>query len=159
MRLAALLRPLTPLPGGLPEPQRAALVGMLALGPSSATGRFTVCVATLGLRSAAAEDQPLLVLVDDAQWLDPSSAEALRFTARRLHADRVALLVASRPTPDAEHDNAGIPTLDIAGLPFAAARTLIDRHSRRPLSDDERARYVALLRTATSTSMPPPTSA
>lgn len=135
--LADLLRPLTGHLDGLPEPQRAALMGTLALGPSTRTGRFTVCVATLGLLSAAAESQPLLVLVDDAHWLDPSSAEALRFTARRLRADGIALLLASRPSNESERENAGIPHLEIRGLTFALAQALIVEHSQRTVTDEQ----------------------
>lgn len=142
--LADLLRPITAHLDGLPEPQRAALVGTLALGPSTRTGRFTVCVATLGLLSAAAESQPLLVLVDDAHWLDPSSAEAIRFTARRLRADGIALLVATRPTADGEREHAGIPYLEVSGLPFASAQALMVQHSRRTPSDEQARRLYAV---------------
>ena len=109
--LADLLRPLTGHVDALPAPQRDALLGVLALGPSAPAGRFTVCVATLGLLSAAAEERPLLVVVDDAHWLDPSSAEAIRFTARRLTAEGIALLVATRPraTPASGSAPAGCP--------------------------------------------------
>src|SRR5690606_18001346 len=110
---------------------------VLALGPSTSTGRFAVCVATLGLLSAAAEKQPLLVVVDDAHWLDPSSAEALRFTARRLRAEGIALLIATRPAADESRLDAGIPTLDLAPLPFDSAKAVMARHSPRPLSTAE----------------------
>lgn len=135
--LADLLRPLTGHIDGLPEPQRAALLGTLALGPSMRAGRFTICAATLGLLSAAAESQPLLVLVDDAHWLDASSAEAIRFTARRLRADGIALLVATRPTAEGERENAGIPYLEVGGLPFASARALMTQHSQRTPTDEQ----------------------
>jgi DNA-binding CsgD family transcriptional regulator len=142
--LADLLRPLTDHVGALPEPQRAALLGVLALGPSTPAGRFTVCVATLGLLSAAAEQQPLLVVVDDAHWLDPSSAEAIRFTARRLTAEGIAVLVATRPT--AEHDRAlaGIPELRVNGLDFAPARELMVRHSHTVLDEDQARRLFTM---------------
>jgi DNA-binding CsgD family transcriptional regulator len=142
--LADLLRPLTGHIDGLPEPQRAALLGTLALGPSARTGRFTVCVATLGLLSAAAEIQPLLVIVDDAHWLDPSSAEAIRFTARRLRADGIALLVATRPTTEGERENAGIPYMEVSGLPFASAQALMLEHSARTPTDEQARRLYSV---------------
>ncbi|MET0493511.1 MAG: AAA family ATPase [Actinoplanes sp.] len=99
--LADLLRPILDVLTGLPEPQADALRSALALGPPVAGDRFTVCAATTGILAAAAETTPLLVIVDDLQWLDASSREAILFAGRRLQADGIALLLATRNPADA----------------------------------------------------------
>ena len=109
----------------LPAAQRSALEGALALGPASPGDRFGAYVATLSLLVAAAEEQPVLVVVDDAHWLDASSVEALRFTARRLGEDGVAVLFAARKGERDAFDSEGLHELRIAGLePDAAAAVL-----------------------------------
>ena len=90
----------------------------------SAPDRFLVGLAALGLLSEVAAGQPLLCLVDDAQWLDQASAQALAFVARRLDAESVALLFGTRD-PAAAGDLAGLPGLALAGLPDADARALL----------------------------------
>ena len=80
----------------LPAPQREALAAALGLGPSEGSERFLISAGVLSLLAAAAEERPVLCLIDDAQWLDVPSADALMFTARRLAAEGVALLVAVR---------------------------------------------------------------
>src|SRR5262245_49714089 len=87
--LAQLFRPTLGRVGELPPPQAAALAGALAIGPPAGGDRFAVCAATLSLLAAIAEDGPALALVDDAHWVDRSSAEALLFSARRLDAEGV----------------------------------------------------------------------
>src|SRR6202011_1926203 len=80
----------------LPDPQRDALGVAFGLSAGKAPSPFLVGLAILGLLSEAAEQQPLLCVVDDAQWLDGASARALAFVARRLLAERIALAVATR---------------------------------------------------------------
>ncbi len=75
---------------GLPAPQRHALEITFGLSEGPAPDRFFVGLAVLGLLSEAAEERPLLCVIDDAQWLDRASAQALTFVARRLQADSVA---------------------------------------------------------------------
>ena len=87
--------------GGLPDPQRAALGVAFGLSAGAAPDRFLVGLAVLSLVSGVAERQPLLCVVDDAQWLDRASALVLAFVARRLLAEPVALVFAARE-PDAE---------------------------------------------------------
>ena len=87
--------------------------------------------AALSLFSRCAEDAPLLVLIDDAHLLDPASAETIRFVARRLVADPIALLISCGPNPKAIQR--GLPMLELSGLDLAAAAALIanrrgDRH-------------------------------
>jgi DNA-binding CsgD family transcriptional regulator len=124
--LADLFRPVLGCLGAIPGPQAAALEGALALGPPVGGDRFTVCAATLSLLAAAAEAEgPLLVVVDEAQWLDRSSAEALLFAARRLDAEGVAVLVAARSGESTVFDRADFPELLLGGLPVDAAAELV----------------------------------
>jgi len=85
--LHELLRPVLAHLGELPETQSQALAGALGLAPSSHPDRLLISAAVLGLLAAAAESKPMLCVVDDAQWVDRPSAEALVVTARRLQAE------------------------------------------------------------------------
>jgi DNA-binding CsgD family transcriptional regulator len=108
----------------LPGPQREALGVAFGLQAGSAPDRFLVGLAVLGLLSEVAADRPLLCLIDDAQWLDQASAQALAFAARRLEAESVALLFGTRD-PAGEGGLAGLPGLVLDGLPDADARALL----------------------------------
>src|SRR5712671_429543 len=110
--------------GALPVPQRAAIGVAFGLCSGGAPDRFLVGLAVLGLLSEVAAGRPLLCLVDDAQWLDQASAQALAFVARRLDAESVALLFGTRD-PAGEGDLAGLPGLTLAGLSDADARALL----------------------------------
>jgi hypothetical protein len=94
--LLELLRPALAMLDHIPEPQAVALEGALALRPARAGERFAVGAATLSLLAHYAECGAVALLVDDAQWLDGPSAEALLFAVRRLVADPIAVLVAAR---------------------------------------------------------------
>jgi DNA-binding CsgD family transcriptional regulator len=127
---AGLLELLRPVLDGLehiPAPQASALAGALALAPASGGDRFAIGAATLSLLSASADDEPLLLLVDDAHWLDASSAEALLFAARRLVADPIALVFAVRLGEPSLLDGADLRTLHLAGLGRADAAQLLAR--------------------------------
>src|SRR3954463_7849160 len=100
---------------GLPQPQRDALNVALGLASGDVPDRFLVGLAVLGLLSAAAEEQPLLCLVEDAQWLAAASGLILGFVARRLLAESVAIVVALRE-PNTGHDFDGLPELHLQGV-------------------------------------------
>ena len=114
--LLELIRPALVLLDQIPPPQAVALEGALALRPGSAQDRFALGAATLSLLAAYAEQGPVAMLVDDAQWLDGSSAQALLFAIRRLLADPIAVLIAVRDGEPSLLDGAGLPMLRISGL-------------------------------------------
>ena len=122
--LADLLRPLTDLIQTLPDPQAAALAGALAIGPPVAGDRFTICTACLGVLAAAAETSPVAVVVDDLQWLDPPSTEALLFVARRVEAEGIAMVFSVREG-EGGLDTSGLEELVLGGLDEDAARRLL----------------------------------
>src|SRR4051794_37790727 len=139
--LSALLRPLLGHLDALPQPQAAALASALAIGPPVAGDRFTVSAATLSLLAAAAEEKPLLVLVDDAQWIDRASAEALLFAARRLVAEGVLVLFTQREDVG-ELDTTGVPVLRLGGLDADAARELLQERVGSRVAPEVAARLV-----------------
>ncbi len=121
--LQQLCAPLMAHVDGLPEPQREALNVAFGRGIGPTPDRFLVGLAVLSLLAAAADDQPLLCIVDDAQWLDEVSVQTLGFVARRLLAEPVALVFAVRDRPDVL---AGLPELLIEGLSDGDARELLE---------------------------------
>ncbi|WP_217913985.1 helix-turn-helix transcriptional regulator [Miltoncostaea marina] len=112
--------------GALPAPQAAALRGAFGLSAERVDDRFLISLGALGLLADLADEGPLLVSVDDAQWLDRPSAEALGFVARRLVAEPIALLFAAREGDARRFDGPGIPDRRVAGLERAAARALLE---------------------------------
>jgi len=124
----------------LPAPQRYALETVFGMSTGSPPDHFFVGLAVLSLVSKAAEAAPLLCVVDDAQWLDRESAQALAFVARRLSAESVAILVASREPDD---DFGGLPELMVQGLQDADARDLLSSVVGGPMDVDVRERIVA----------------
>ena len=123
--LLELLRPALAMLDRIPEPQAVALEGALALRRGPAQERFAVGAATLSLLAAYAEEEPVVILVDDAHWLDGSSAQALLFAFRRLVADPIAVLIAVRDGDPSLLDGADLPTLRLAGLTSGEAATLL----------------------------------
>src|SRR5262245_42107586 len=111
----------------LPEHQAGVLRSALGIAPAEEHDRFSVGAATLSLLAAAAEANPICVLVDDAQWLDAASQEALVFATKRLHADRVAILFAARDGEEPPFDAPGVESMSLTGLPRDAAGELLAR--------------------------------
>ena len=110
--LADLLRPVLDRLPAVPAPQRAALRAALALGPPAAPDRFASYAAALSLLGVVATDSPVLVVVDDAQWLDAPSREALVFCARRIEDEPVAMLAASRELAPERVDVPGLTEVE-----------------------------------------------
>src|SRR6188472_713799 len=125
--------------GQLPSPQRDALSTAFGLTAGPPPDRFLVGLAVLNLLSDAAEKQPLVCIVDDAQWLDRVSAQTLAFVARRLLADGVGLVFALREDGD-DHGFGGLPELAVDGLDAHDARVLLDATVPGPLDDRVRDR-------------------
>ncbi|WP_344515258.1 LuxR C-terminal-related transcriptional regulator [Dactylosporangium maewongense] len=121
--LHQLLAPALASSSQLPDVQAAALRGALGLGPAAGGDQLLVGAAVLTLLAELAEERPVLCLVDDAQWLDGSSAQALRFVARRLQAESVAMLFAARD----EFAPEGLPEHRLAGLDPETADALLRR--------------------------------
>ncbi|MEW2529039.1 AAA family ATPase [Streptomyces sp. NPDC047071] len=124
--LHQLLLPLLPEVDRLPPPQSAALRAAFGL-QSAPADRFLVALAALTLLSEASQSGPVLLLIDDAQWLDTSSTDALLFVARRLGEEAVGIVFAvrdgSRP-----FSAPGLPELRVGPLDTAAARALLTHH-------------------------------
>ncbi|MDQ1721945.1 MAG: hypothetical protein QOI26_1679 [Pseudonocardiales bacterium] len=128
--LHQLLAPMLDRLERLPVPQRHALRTAFGVSGGSPPDHFLVALAVLSLLSEVAEEQPLICLVDDEHWLDRASAQVLAFVARRLVAESVGLVFASRRTSD---ELAGLPELVIEGLSEADARSLLDSVVTGPL--------------------------
>jgi DNA-binding CsgD family transcriptional regulator len=126
----------------LPAPQREALMTAFGLSAGARPDRFLVGLAVLSLLSDAAEEQPLLGLIDDAQWLDRSSAQVLAFVARRLEADSIVLLFAERGRGELD-DLVGLRDLQLDGLTEAHARELLASVLTGPLDERVRERLIA----------------
>jgi len=126
--------------GSLPDPQRAALGVAFGLETGAVPDRFLVGLAVLSLLSDVAEERPLLCVVDDAQWLDRASAQALAFVARRLLADPVALVFAMHEPGE---EFRGLPELAVGGLREDDAQELLGSVVRGPLDERVRDRIVA----------------
>jgi DNA-binding CsgD family transcriptional regulator len=127
--LHQLTRPVLHLLERLPPPQADAIRSALGLANTGRGDRFLIGVACLTLLSELAEDGPVLCLVDDAQWLDSPSADALLFVARRLGAEGIALLFGARETESAQFDAPGVPTFELGPLDTQSARELVTRHA------------------------------
>jgi AAA ATPase domain len=118
-----LCSPFLDLMDRLPQPQHEALGVAFGLITGPAPNPFLLGLAVLGLLSEAAEERPLLAVVDDAHWLDHASARTLAFVARRLLAEKIALVFAAREPGDLF---AGLPELHVLSLGHRDARTLLE---------------------------------
>jgi DNA-binding CsgD family transcriptional regulator len=136
----------------LPGPQRDALRVAFGMQDGAAPDRFRVALAVLSLLAEAAEAEPLVCLVDDAQWLDRASAQTLAFVARRLLAERIAMVFAVREPSDV-NEVTGLPEMVVGGLPDGDARSLLasampgrlDEHVRDQIVAETRGNPLALL--------------
>ncbi len=126
----------------LPGPQRDALGTAFGLRDGDSPDRFLVGLAALSLLSTVAEERPLVCVVDDAQWLDAASAQALVFVARRLGAESVGLVLAVR-RPSGDRYLEGLPELMVGGLDDRDAHELLATVVTGPLDDRVRDRIVA----------------
>jgi DNA-binding CsgD family transcriptional regulator len=140
--LHQLLRPLLPGLDLLPPPQRAAVSTAFSIDDATTPQPFLVALATLGLLTDAATRCPLLLIADDAHWLDRPSADALAFVARRLGADPIVLLASIREGSPSALEQVGLPELRLGPLDAAAADALLG--ARAPdLPPATRARVLA----------------
>jgi DNA-binding CsgD family transcriptional regulator len=114
--LLELLRPVTHALDRIPPPQASALRAALGIAAAGPGDRFLVGAATLSLLAAAAEDEPLAILIDDFQWLDRPSAEAIVFAARRVFADPIALIATVRDGEPSAFDGVPLPEHVLHGL-------------------------------------------
>src|SRR3954454_13017179 len=124
----------------LPAPQRDALGVAGGLHAGAPPDRFLVGLATLSLFSEVADEQPLLCVIDDSQWLDRASAQALAFVARRLLAESAAVVFATRAQ---SQEFAGLPELAVGGLREDEARALLGSVITGPVDERVRDRIVA----------------
>ena len=131
--------------GSLPEPQRRGLSVAFGLASGDSPDRLLVAVGALSLMAEAAEEQPMLCVVDDAQWLDQASAQVLGFVGRRLLAESIGLVFAVRMPARGDHGPdhlAGLPELRLGGLDEQSARALLATVTSGPLDESVRARIL-----------------
>ena len=140
--LEQLLRPVRELVDGLPDPQASALRSVFGLSSERVEDRLLLGLATLNLLAEATEDEPLLCVIDDLQWLDGPSAQAFMFVARRLGAEGLVMLFAVREDPDDWFDVAGVQQLTLGPLAEAAARELVASRGDAALSEVARERLL-----------------
>jgi DNA-binding CsgD family transcriptional regulator len=141
--LHRLLRPLARLREQLPGPQARALRVAFGEEDGPSVEPFLVAIATLSLLTVAAEERLVLCVVDDAHWLDPATAQALLFCARRIDADRVLMVFAARDGFERPFRADGLNELVLSGLDPAAARALLDDRLGVGPSEDVVERLVA----------------
>ena len=140
--LHQLAAPLLSQSTALPRPQREALDTAFGLAPGEAANPFLVGLAVLSLMSEAADERPLICLLDDAQWLDRTSAQLLAFVARRLLAEPIGMLFAVR-TPHAVRELEGLSLLRVEGLSASDSSTLFDSVVPGRVDENVRNRFVA----------------
>jgi DNA-binding CsgD family transcriptional regulator len=124
--LHQLLRPVRGRAAELPAVQRAALDAAFGLTDEVAPEHYRIAMAALDLVSEVATDAPLLLVAEDAQWLDRPTLEVLAFVARRIECDPIILLAGVRDGYPSVLDDAGLPELRLAGLDDEAAGALLD---------------------------------
>ena len=137
--------------GSLAEPQRRGLSIAFGLASGHNPDRFLLALGALSLMAETSEEQPLLCVVDDAQWLDQASAQVLGFVGRRLLAESIALVFAARTPPQRARGPQGVispdpladlPELRLDGLAEEPARALLATVTSGPLDESVRARII-----------------
>src|SRR5258706_9995625 len=124
--LHQLLRPVMGTVGYLREPQRQALEGALGLGADPSRDPYLVAVAAFQLICEVADSTPIVLIVDDAQWLDRSTLNIIAFIGRRLDVEHVALVAAVRTGLSSPLDDSRLPTLDLERLSASGSARLLD---------------------------------
>ncbi|HET6626797.1 MAG TPA: AAA family ATPase [Nocardioidaceae bacterium] len=132
--LHRLLLPVMSLADQLPEPQARALRVAFGEVAGAESDRFLLFLGALSLVAEAAEEQPLLAVVDDAHWLDDASAAALQFVARRLQVEPVAMLFGARDGDVRVFESGDLPALPLRGLDRAAVTELLGQRASAPVS-------------------------
>ena len=138
--LHQLLAPALSRLDNLPLPQRDALQMAFGLRAGAAPDRFFIALAVLNLLADTAKERPLICLIDDEQWLDGTSAQALAFVARRLGLASVGLIFATRVSTE---ELTGLPELHLQGLASVDAHALLDSALSAPLDPGIRDRIVS----------------
>jgi hypothetical protein len=124
--LHSLVQPLLGEIQSLPEPQARALGSAFAVGPSAEANAFATYAAVLGLLANAAAREPILVVIDDVQFLDKASSDALGFILRRLRDEAIAVLIGLRTEEPSTFEGDGLPTLGVEALSGPDARALLE---------------------------------
>jgi len=127
--LHRLLQPFVPRIQALPGPQRDALSAAFGLTEGAAPDLFLIALAALELLAETASSSPLLLIVEDAHWLDADTCEVLAFVARRVELEPIVLLVAIRDGHDSRFEVAGLPTIQLDGLDEVSSMGLLDTHA------------------------------
>jgi DNA-binding CsgD family transcriptional regulator len=142
--LADLIRPLIGAISQIPAPQAAALAGALRLtSPPDGGDRFASYLATLSLLAQEADETPVLAIIDDVQWLDTATIEALAFVCRRLSAEPIAVLMSARDSQDALPVGLrDLPTTQLRGLDDDSAALVLDDACAETLTPAVRRRLV-----------------
>jgi DNA-binding CsgD family transcriptional regulator len=146
LAFAALQRLLAPLSGSLdqiPTPQAHALRVVFGMEAGDAGDRFLIFLGVLSLLADAGERQPVLVVVDDAQWLDDASAAALQFVARRIAVEPVAMLWAARENEARPFDTTDLPIMRLTGLGLAGATAVLSEQTHTDVAPEVAALLVA----------------
>jgi DNA-binding CsgD family transcriptional regulator/tetratricopeptide (TPR) repeat protein len=141
--LHRLLRPLTRLRSQLPPPQARALRMAFGEEDGPAVEPFLIGIATLTVLTAAAEEQLVLCVVDDTHWLDPATADALLFCARRIGADRVVMMFATRGGAADRFEAQDLAEMTLTGLTPDAARELLDTQVGRARAEEVTQRLIS----------------
>lgn len=137
-----LLLPVLDRSAAIPGRQKAALFGAFGLGPGTEEDRFLISLAVLSVLAEVAETAPLLCLIDDAQWLDGPSADALTFAARRVQAEGIVIVFAARDDPIRPFVAHGVAELKLAGMDGDSAGAMLAERTSEPVSAAVRDRLV-----------------